>query len=58
MRLPGTTRYGRYCPSQWLMHLANWGLSLAGAPVAFTATHRVAGCPLRRLVETDASCVA
>jgi hypothetical protein len=53
MSLPGTYRYGRYCPAPVLMFFANWGLSLSGAPVAFSATHRVAGCPLRRLVKPD-----
>jgi len=48
MDLLGAYRHGRFCPARWLVWMANWGLSLSGAPVAFEPRGRIQGYPLRR----------
>ena len=44
----GALRHGRYCPARWVVWLANYGLCLAGGPVAFEPRGRLIGCPLMR----------
>lgn len=43
MDLLGAYRHGRFCPARWLVWMANWGLSLSGAPVAFEPRGRFQG---------------
>lgn len=52
MDLLGAYRHGRFCPARWLVWMANWGLSLSGAPVAFEPRGRFQGGALRAATHT------